>query len=92
MKKYLAFMFAAAAMLFAVSCSDNDDPRPGPGPSPEPEPSPTYKPSLYYLGIDTAAITKKYDDMTGQMLEVRYYLNTNMNKLPAEQLTLDAIE
>ena len=94
MKKYLAFMFAAAAMLFAVSCSDNDDPRPGPGPgpAPEPEPSPTYKPSLYYLGIDTAAITKKYDDMTGQMLEVRYYLNTNMNKLPADQLTLDAIE
>lgn len=94
MKKYLAFAFAAAAILFAVSCSDNDDPRPGPGPgpTPEPAPSPTYKPSLYYLGIDTAAITQKYDDMTGQMLEVRYYLNTNMNKLPAEQLTLDAIE
>lgn len=92
MKKYLAFMFAAAAMLFAVSCSDNDDPRPGPGPSPEPEPSPTYKPSLYYLGTDTATITKKYSDMTGQMLEVRYYLNTNMNKLPADQLTINEIE
>lgn len=91
MKKYLAFMFAAAAMLFAVSCSDNDDPKPGPdpGPTPEPAPSPTYKPSLYYLGIDTAAITKKYDDMTGQMLEVRYYLNTNMNK--DVQLTIDEI-
>lgn len=94
MKKYLAFMFAAAAMLFAVSCSDNDDPQPGPdpGPTPEPAPSPTYKPSLYYLGTDTATITKKYDDMTGQMLEVRYYLNTNMNKLPADQLTINEIE
>ena len=94
MKKYLAFLCAAAAMLFAVSCSDNDDPQPGPdpGPTPEPAPSPTYKPSLYYLGTDTATITQKYSDMTGQMLEVRYYLNTNMDKLPAEQLTINEIE
>lgn len=85
LRKYLAFMLAGAAMMFAVSCCDDDDPEPGP----EPSPSPTYKPSLYYLGIDTAAITKKYDDMTGQMLEVRYYLNTNMNK--DVQLTIDEI-
>ena len=89
LRKYLAFMLAGAAMMFAVSCSDDDDP--DPGPTPEPSPSPTYKPSLYYLGIDTAAITEKYPDMTGQMLEVRYYLNTNMNKLPADQLTIDEI-
>ncbi len=87
LRKYLAFMLAGAAMMFAVSCSDDDDP--DPGPTPEPSPSPTYKPSLYYLGIDTAAITEKYPDMTGQMLEVRYYLNTNMNK--DVQLTLDEI-
>lgn len=87
LRKYLAFMLAGAAMMFAVSCCDDDDPEPGP--TPEPSPSPTYKPSLYYLGIDTAAITKKYPDVTGQMLEVRYYLNTNMNK--DVQLTIDEI-
>ena len=87
LRKYFAFMLAGAAMMFAVSCSDDDDPEPGP--APEPSPSPTYKPSLYYLGIDTAAITEKYPDMTGQMLEVRYYLNTNMNK--DVQLKIDEI-
>ena len=87
MKKLLALL-PAFLMLFMVSCSDSDDPAPAPGPDPEPAPSPTYKPSLYYLGIDTTAITQKYTDMTGQMLEVRYYLNTNMNKLPVDQLTI----
>ena len=87
MKKLLALL-PAFLMLFMVSCSDSDDPAPAPGPDPEPAPSPTYKPSLYYLGIDTTSITQKYTDMTGQMLEVRYYLNTNMNKLPVDQLTI----
>lgn len=90
MKKLLALL-PAFLMLFMVSCSDSDDPAPAPGPSPEPAPSPTYKPSLYYLGIDTTTITQKYADMTGQMLEVRYYLNTNMDKLPVDQLTIDEI-
>lgn len=90
MKKLLALL-PAFLMLFMVSCSDSDDPAPAPGPDPEPAPSPTYKPSLYYLGIDTTSITQKYTDMTGQMLEVRYYLNTNMNKLPVDQLTIDEI-
>lgn len=91
MKKLLALL-PAFLMFFMVSCSDSDDPAPAPGPDPEPAPSPTYKPSLYYLGIDTTSITQKYTDMTGQMLEVRYYLNTNMNKLPVDQLTIDDIE
>ena len=91
MKKYLAFAFAAAAMLFAVSCSDNDDPKPDPGPTPEPAPSPTYKPSLYYLGPDTAKIVGDNPDMSGKLLEIRYYLNDGVSQLPLDELKIDEI-
>lgn len=87
MKKYLAFLCAAAAMLFAVSCSDNDDPVP-----PSPTPEKTY---LQIMKEDINIALDKFPDFRkeskwdypyGYFRTAQYFLNGNVSDLSIKEL------